>query len=167
MKPTVYIETTIVSYLTAWPSRDIVRLGDQMVTREWWDTQRDHFELVTSELVIIEASAGDPTAAEARLNVLKGIAVVTSNEAANALAAALVATAALPAKSMRDALHVAIAASNGIDFLLTWNCKHLANGMLRDKITQACVAAGVRAPIITTPTTLFDEAYYERKDRPN
>jgi predicted nucleic acid-binding protein len=160
---TVYIETTIISYLSAWPSRDVIRLGDQLVTRDWWDTQRSRFELFTSELVVIEASAGDLSAAKARLDELRDIRLVAADESTARLASSLIAAAALPTKSTRDALHVAVAATNGLDYLLTWNCKHLANAMLRDKIIETCAGAGVRAPIITTPTTLFDEAHYERK----
>jgi hypothetical protein len=162
MKPTVYIETTVVSYLTAWPSRDIVRAAQQKITHDWWHTQRHHFDLLTSQLVVLEASGGDPVAARERLNVLSGLKIADSGDAADALAAALIAAAALPPNSARDALHVAIAATNGIDFLLTWNCSHLANAMLRDKIEGTRAAAGFRPPFIATPEQLFDEDYNER-----
>lgn len=162
-KATVYIETTIVSYLTARPSRDIIRLADQTITRDWWQTQRDHFDLFTSQLVIIEASAGDPEAAKERLVVLNTLKIINSSEAAEKLASGLIAAAALPKNAARDALHVGIAAANGVDYLLTWNCAHLANGLLQSKIVQTCAAHGFRAPLIITPNLLFDEAHHERR----
>src|SRR5438874_778848 len=112
MKQTVYIETTVISYLTAWPSRDIVRAAQHKITHDWWHTQREQFDLFTSQLVILEASAGDPAAAKERLAVLSGLKIADAGAEADALAAALIAAAALPANSSREALHVAIAATN-------------------------------------------------------
>jgi hypothetical protein len=162
-KPTVYIETTIVSYLTAWPSRDIIRLADQTITREWWETQRGRFDLFTSELVVVEASAGDESAAKDRLAVLNTLRMVSITEEAEKLAKGLIAAAALPSNAARDALHVGIAAANGLEYLLTWNCTHLANGLLQSKIVESCEAHGFRAPLILTPSQLFDEDYHERR----
>src|SRR6266436_4393589 len=126
--PTVYIETTIISYLTAWPSRDIVRAAQQQTTREWWETRRDRFELLSSELVVIECSTGDPTAAAERLKVLNALPLLLAvTEAATKLADALLAAGAIPAVASRDALHVGICASSGVNYLLTWNFRHLAN----------------------------------------
>jgi PIN domain-containing protein len=161
MKPTIYIETTVVSYLTAWQSRDIVRAAQQQITRDWWHTQRDQFDLLTSELVILEASAGDQAAAKERMKILSGLQIADSDEQAETLAAALVTKAAIPSGASRDALHVAIAATNGIDYLLTWNCTHLANAMLRDKIEKTCAASGFRPPIIATPEQMFDEEHHD------
>jgi predicted nucleic acid-binding protein len=157
MKQSVYIETTVVSYLTAWSSRDIIRAAHQRITHDWWHTQPNRFELFTSELVVLEASAGDPTAAKPRLEVLAGLRIADSSDAADALASALLLASALPPKSARDALHVAVAATNGIDYLLTWNCTHLAKAQMRDRIEQTCAAAGFRPPVIATPEQLFDE----------
>ena len=156
-RPTVYIETTIVSYLTARPSGVLRRAADQLTTRQWWDSQRGRFELVTSQLTVSEATAGDPEAARRRLDLLDPIPTADAVEGTAELAQALLAAAAVPASAKRDALHVAIAAINGIDYLLTWNCKHLANAALRDKIARTCAEAGVRAPVITTPHELFEE----------
>ncbi len=160
MKPTVYIETTVVSYLTAWPSRDIIRAAQQQITHDWWHTQREQFDLLTSELVILEASAGDQTAATERIRILSDLQIADSGEQAEILAAALITTAAIPSGASRDALHVAIAATNGIDYLLTWNCTHLANAMLRDKIERTCAASGFRPPVIATPEQLFNEEHH-------
>src|SRR5258707_14327528 len=109
----VYIETTIVSYLSAWPSRDVVRIGHQQTTRDWWTNERKRFELVSSQLVLIECSAGDPTAAADRLALLKGLPLLDVAEAAVELANALVAEGAIPSIASRGALHVCICATNG------------------------------------------------------
>lgn len=157
-KPTVYIETTIVSYLTAWPSRDVVRLSHELLTRDWWSDERSRFELYTSELVIRESSAGDPTAAAERLKSLAELPLLAITDDALALAQQLAAALVLPERARADAAHVAIAAVNGMSFLLTWNCKHLANGMLTDRIERACRAASFEPPRIVTPEQLMEES---------
>jgi hypothetical protein len=151
-KRSVYVETTVVSYLTAWPSRDLVRAAQQQTTREWWDAQRHHFDLYTSELVLIECAAGDATASAERLAALTGIPVLTVSDAATAIADALLAQRAIPAAASRDALHVGISAANGVDFLLTWNFRHLANAAMRDKIEEACEGRGIARRSSAPPT---------------
>jgi hypothetical protein len=155
MKPTVYIETTIISYLTCWPSRDIHRLSHEMLTRNWW-TKRDRFDLCTSEQVVIEASAGDASAAAERLKALKGIPLLPIPEPALSLSARLMQAMVLPERAKTDAIHVAVAAVNGIAFLLTWNCRHLANARNAAKIEQSCLDAGFIAPRIVTPEMLSE-----------
>lgn len=151
MKPTVYIETTIISYLTARAPRDLTSASQRQRTVDWWDDERQHFTLVTSELTILEASGGDLNAAAARLDMLQSIPLLTQRDDAERLAKRLVETGAFPSVAARDALHVAICATNGIGYLLTWNFKHLANVFLRDKITETCEDFGVAAPLICTP----------------
>jgi predicted nucleic acid-binding protein len=157
MKPTVYIETTVISYLTARPSRDLVRAAQQQITREWWD-QRGRYELFVSELVLAEASVGDATAAADRLGATEGLAVLRISLQADALAEALVSKLAIPPSALRDAVHVAVCAANGLEYLLTWNCRHLANLHQRAKIEQVCREAGFVPPIIGTPNELLEEA---------
>lgn len=154
-KPSVYIETTIVSYLTARPSRDIELLSLELATREWWSDQRPHFDVFTSRLVITEASAGDAAAAASRIEALAAIPLVEIDDAARAISQTLISLLSLPARAAADALHVAIAATAGLDFLLTWNCKHLANGSLAAKIERGCRIHGYVAPRILTPHTLM------------
>jgi len=149
----VYLETTIPSYLTARPSRDIVRAAEQEVTRGWW-LRRSSFALYVSELVLSEVAAGDPGAAEARLDALGGIAILGVNDDARGLATDLLAAAALPPIAVADALHIAIAACNGVDFLLTWNCRHIANAVMRPYIERTCRASGFEPPVICTPREL-------------
>ena len=157
MKPTVYIETTIVSYLTAWPSRDIIRLSHEMITREWWDTRRAGFDLFISEFVLDEASRGDPTAAKQRLEKLANMTLLHANPEAMQLSQRLEVALQLPARARIDAAHLAVAAVHGVAFLLTWNCTHLANGMLADKIEETCRQAGFKAPRILTPIQLMEQ----------
>lgn len=156
MKPRVYVETTIPSYLTAWPSRDLVRAAHQQVTREWW-ARRETFQLHVSRLVVEECRGGDAQAAADRMAVLAGIPLLEQTDEATALAAALVRDVPLPERATADALHIAIAAANGMDYLLTWNCKHIANVTLRSRIEAACRAAGYEPPLICTPDELTDE----------
>ncbi len=156
MPDRVYIETTFVSYLTARPSRDVVFAGHQQITHEWWNTRRTNFELCASQLVLDEAGAGDPQAAQERLEVLNDMAILEMTPEALALAKELIRAGAVPAKAADDALHIAIAATNGVHFLLTWNCRHLANATMRPSIEAVCVARGLKAPIICTPEELLE-----------
>ena len=141
-KPTVYIETSIVSYLTARPSRDLLVAAHQQLTVVWWDEQRTHYELFTSQVVLAEARAGDPDAAQRRLAVLERLPLLDVTDAAIALATTLVTGQALPAQAAQDALHLALACVHGMEYLLTWNCTHLANARLRSRIEQVCRQAG-------------------------
>ena len=152
--PSVYLETTIISYLTAWPSRDLVRAAHQQITREWWDRERHRHNLFTSQMVLIEAAAGNPTAAAERLTILQQIPLLPEAPDAQRLAEVLVASAALPTVAARDAVHVAVAATAGMDYLLTWNCGHLANASLRGRISEVCRTAGHHPPTICTPEEL-------------
>jgi len=154
MKPTVYIETSIISYLTARPSNDVRALANQSITLEWWDVQRPNFELFISEFVVSEASLGHPEAAQRRLSALGGIAELRSSPEVDTLSLALIRNNALPTKAEMDAFHVAIAAVNGIEYLLTWNCTHIANALTRPKIEATCRELGYEPPIICTPQEL-------------
>jgi hypothetical protein len=153
MKRTVYVETTIPSYLTAWPSRDLVRAAHQQITREWW-ARRDAFDLYVSRLVVQECQAGDQQAAEERFAALAGIPLLEQEAEAAALAEALLRDVPLPRKAAADALHIATAAVHGMQYLLTWNCTHIANAVLRPQIEGVCRAAGFEPPLICTPEEL-------------
>jgi len=152
----IYLESSVVSYLAARPSRDLVVAGNQQVTRDWWETRRGECELFVSEVVVAECAAGDPTAASERRVFLAGLPVLTTTEEAEALADALLAAMALPQKAALDALHIGLAAVNGIDILLTWNCAHIANPFMLPQITAACVEFGVIPPTICTPLQLIE-----------
>lgn len=161
MKRSVYIETSVISYLAAYPSRDVIVAGHQQTTHEWWQTRRERYDLYVSELVLEEASGGDPDAARRRIEYVASITELSLSEPAVLLARRMVEQHALPSKAVADALHVAIAAENGVDFLLTWNCRHIANAETRSLIEETCRAAGFKPPIICTPEELLGWNYVE------
>ena len=156
MKPTVYVETTIPSYLTAWPSRDLVRAAHQQITREWW-ARRDGFDLNSSRLVVQECQAGDEQAAADRLTATAGIPLLEQGGEVGKLAEVLMHDVPLPEKAAADALHIATAAVHGMQYLLTWNCTHIANVAVRPQIEAVCRAAGFEPPLICTPEELSTE----------
>ncbi|WP_295443356.1 type II toxin-antitoxin system VapC family toxin [uncultured Thiodictyon sp.] len=155
MKPKVYVETSIPSYLTAWRSRDIVIAGNQETTKEWWD-RRDDFELFISEFVIEESSGGAPEAAARRLEVLSGIPEIEISAEVELIAERLLLHASLPPKAKVDALHIAMAAIGGMDYRLTWNCAHIANPAFRVKIDAVIRSFGYEPPIICTPLEILE-----------
>ncbi len=157
MRPRVYLETTIPSYLAAWPSRDLVMAAHQQTTREWWETRRGEFDVFVSQFVIDEAALGDPGAARRRLAVLTEIPLVDPSEDVYVLAEAIMAGVPLPPKASTDALHIAIATANGMDYLLTWNCTHIANAEFRAGIEMVCRSHGFEPPVICTPEELLKE----------
>ncbi|NOY42993.1 MAG: type II toxin-antitoxin system VapC family toxin [Planctomycetes bacterium] len=156
MNPKAYIETTVVSYLTARPSRDVVIAGYQQTTRDWWRNAADRFELVASELVINEAGAGDADAARDRLTALASVTLLDATEEAAELAQQLIESGAIPRKAAEDAAHIAIAVTNGVDYLVTWNCRHIANATTRFQIERVCRNAGYEPTIICTPAELME-----------
>ncbi|PID76502.1 MAG: DNA-binding protein [Deltaproteobacteria bacterium] len=156
MKPTVYIETSIVSYLTAKLSSDLRAAACQSITTEWWERQRKNFELYISEFVIVEASRGDKNAAKLRLAALKELTQLKVTEDAKILANKFITEGALPAKAKIDAFHVAVAVTSGIEYLLTWNCTHIANATMYPKINKTCRLYGFEPTIICTPSELIE-----------
>ena len=138
MKPKVYIETTIISYLTSWRSPQLVMAANQECTRSWWDDERHSFDLYISEAVVQEASGGDPAAAERRLEAIEGLPILPITDGGRQLAKELIGKTPLPTNAQVDALHIAIATLNGMDYLLTWNCRHIANATLRSAMTRIC-----------------------------
>jgi hypothetical protein len=155
MKAKVYVETTIVSYLRSRPSRDLIVAAHQRITQEWWDDHRHDYELFVSQAVIREAEAGHEEASESRLLALQGIPLLQIKEQALTLAEELLGQGAFPSKAAADALHVAVSAVHGMDYLLTWNCAHLANARMRPRIEAVCRASGHQPPVICTPEELM------------
>lgn len=148
---TVYIETSIVSYASAWPSRDIQTAALQQQARDWWDIERPKFDLVTSQLAINEASAGDPPAAADRLKLLNGLPLVDIDVDAEELAARILGAHMMPQKAAADALHVAAAALGGVKYLLTLNCKHIANAHELPRVYELLDREGLGQLLICTP----------------
>ena len=156
---TVYIETSVVSYLTALPARDLLVVAWQSATLQWWSNRRPGFELLTSQLVLDEAAAGHPEAAERRLRSLAGIPILPITDAVSELAVALLKDGALPEKAADDALHLAIAAYHGVDYLLTWNCRHLDNAEMKPVMRSVCAVHGYVCPEICTPPELMGDEH--------
>ena len=157
MKPRVYLETTIPSYLTAWSSRDLIVCSHQQVTREWWQSRRQDFEIYISQYVIDEVSAGDSDAARRRLEILADLPLLDPSDEVVDLAEQLIKRIPIPPRAAADALHIAIAAVHEIHFLLTWNCTHIANAELRGTIESICREFGYHPPVICTPEELLKE----------
>ena len=151
VNPSIYIETSIVSYLTSRPSRDLVGAARQQLTHAWWDDQRAGFDLWISELVLAEAQLGDPDAAARRLAVLNELPLLAASFKAERLAHRILSESGLPAKAGADAAHIAIATVHRVDYLLTWNCKHIANPFIQRAVGRICADAGHEAPTICTP----------------
>jgi hypothetical protein len=157
VKKSVYIETTIVSYLTARPSRDVIRAARQTITKQWWEDRREDFDLVASQVVLNEARKGDKQAAERRTRILDGLTLLEITGEAVELAATIVGKGLIPPKAADDAMHLAVTAVHGIDFLLTWNCRHLANAEMMSAIANVLTAEGYRVPIVCTPDELMGD----------
>ena len=157
MNKSVYIESSVISYLTARPSRDLVITGHQAVTAEWWDDRRTRYDIYVSPLVVEEISAGDTSAAAERLRVIADIPCVAIAAGAESLASALLAANSVPANSARDALHIAIAATQGIDYPITWNFKHINNANTRTMVINAVSDFGLDCPVLCSPEELMGE----------
>jgi hypothetical protein len=155
LKPKLYLETTIPSYLTARASRDVVTAGNQITTKEFWNRRGD-FELFISQFVLDEVSTGDPAAVHDRLAALDGISELGITGKIYELASRLLLETALPAKARVDSLHIATAAWHGMDYLLTWNCTHIANAATRPKIEGVIRSFGFLPPVICTPQELLE-----------
>jgi hypothetical protein len=153
----VYLETTYISYLVARPSRDVLVAAHKQASQNWWESRRDQFECYVSQVVIDEASSGDPDEIQKRLAIISQLPVLEILEESESLALAILATGIIPPKAIRDAAHIAIAAVHEIDYLLTWNCKHLANAQIMRRISIVCENHGNRMPIICTPEELMGE----------
>lgn len=151
----VYIETTIPSYLTAGPSRDIVVAARQQVTKEWWTTRRSAFSLYIAPYVLDEAARGDPEAANLRLQAIDRILVLAADEEVARLAEAIIAARIIPDKAQADAFHIAVATRHGMDYLLTWNCAHIANAEIMRQVQRIMEECGYEIPVICTPDELM------------
>ena len=160
MRASVYVDTSIVSYLTARPSRDLVIAAQQTMTQEWWRDARQRFVLVASELVLSEAAAGDASAARARLEALEGVRRLVTTEESSLLTRRLLELGVFPHEASADAAHVGIATVHGVDYLLTWNLRHIASAPVRARIERACRGAGYEPAIICTPHELMEEFDY-------
>ena len=152
MKKKVYIETTVISDATALPSNDLKLVGRQITTREWFAEARDLYDLYVSAVVVREAQRGDADAAARRMKGLEGIPVLPVVTEAVQLADTLIAKKAVPKEYRDDAMHIAIAAVYGLDYLVSWNFKHITNAHMIPKIKEVCLNEGYKCAEICTPT---------------
>lgn len=154
-KPSVYIETSIVSYLAADPSRHPVTLRNQQLTHAWWNTHRERYALYTSDVVEQEVVQGNPWFAQRRLELVATLPLLSANRDVHSLAEEMRAGVPLPAQANTDALHIAMGAVYRLTYVLTWNCKHIANPKLHSRINQICTRSGWGMPVLCTPEQLM------------
>lgn len=152
---TAYIETTVPSYYVARPSNVLVQAARQTMTRSWWDQGCSGFKLYTSLPTIDEAAQGESVMAQARLRLLDNIALLEVNDAADALARHLIQAGVIPSSAAPDATHIAVASVHALDFLVTWNFRHIANPFIRDRLQTQVADFGAHLPVICTPEELL------------
>ena len=157
MKPSIYVETSVISYLTARPSSNILLLARQQFTREFWEMRELEFVAWVSDMVLDEASAGDPVAAADRLAACAGLKALDINPAAQSFARELIRTGAVPATEPEDALHVAVATVHQMDYIASWNSAYLVGPAAKFKSQSKIAALGHRPPMIATPEEIFEE----------
>ncbi|XHX78758.1 MAG: type II toxin-antitoxin system VapC family toxin [Stenomitos frigidus ULC029] len=155
MSETVYIETSILGYLTARTSRDLIVAANIELTRERWDTRRNDFQLYASQAVMQETSQGDTAIAAQRLEILRNLSLLDLNQSVLDLAEQFLGRSNLPAKANVDAVHIAVATVHGMDYLLTWNCKHIANAQIQRKLAEISLDFGYELPVLCTPYELL------------
>ena len=155
--PLLYLETSVVSYLAARPSRDVITFGRQQITESWWEQDRDQYNIVISLLVLNEAGAGDKFAANRRLQYLEGLRLLETTDEVMGLADLLVNEGTVPDSAYADAVHIAVCSIHEVNYLLTWNCRHINNPHTRRQIGRICRSQGFEPPVICSPDELVEE----------
>ncbi|MBI3097585.1 MAG: type II toxin-antitoxin system VapC family toxin [Planctomycetes bacterium] len=155
MKPSLYLETSVVSYLVARPSRDLMVLAHQEATRAWWGKRLTLFQAYVSPAVLREAARGDAEMAKSRLERLSSFPVLPTTEETEELTRIYAKELSIPARAIADAAHLAFACAYAVDYLMTWNCAHIANAMIRRRLSELNASRGVATPIICTPEELM------------
>ena len=164
-KPTLYLETTVPSYYVSRPSTDLLLLTHQRITREWWDNHIAAYEVFVSEVVYEEIARGDPAAAIRRGEVISQFQILEVTDEAAAFAQALLKELPLPQKALTDALHLAVASVHGVDYLATWNCRHIARGSVKKRMPTIAATWGLPSPTICTPEELlYEDPSMDRPD---
>jgi len=153
----VYIETSVIGYLTARSTKNLIVAGNIETTRDWWQNRRNYFVLYISQVVFDEVAKGDAEIALKRLEILNELPLVELNQAVRNLATQFLLRSNLPAKASDDAVHIAAATVHGLDYLLTWNCKHIANAQIQRKLAEISLDLGYELPIICTPYELLGD----------
>ncbi|MBI4531315.1 MAG: type II toxin-antitoxin system VapC family toxin [Candidatus Latescibacteria bacterium] len=158
-KPTLYLETTIPSYYTARVSQNLIVAAHQAITIEWWQNESHKYAMYISQFVLDEVAEGDPEASQRRLDFLSPFPLLETTDEVLSLTKAILRARFSPEKAIRDASHIAIVAVHGVEYLLTWNCTHINNATLKEKLRIVCEQQGVHFPIICTPEELMEEDY--------
>jgi hypothetical protein len=161
MTEIVYIETSVVSLLVANPSRDLLIAAQQQATRDWWNQRRPAFHCVTSDETLTEAARGDAAQASLRLAALAALPSLAITTEAENLATEFLQTGALPPTARSDAVHLAVASTTRADYLLTWNCRHLANAQILRRLEREATRCGWVLPTVCTPLELMGDSPYE------
>ena len=156
-KPTLYMGTTIPSFLLAEPSRDLVASARQEVTRDWWRREHGRFEVFVSQTVLDEAQKGSHSAAQKRPEFLEQFQVLATTHDVDRLAELYVRKQIVPAEKLGDALHLAVASIYRMNFLCTWNLKHIANAFAIRRLRALNAEQGLFTPEICTPEQLLGE----------
>ena len=157
MSETVYIETSILGYLTARSTRDLIVAANIEMTRNWWESRRNDFTLYISQAVLTETAQGEAEIATQRLEIARNFPLLELNQDVEALAEQFLSRSNLPAKANVDAIHIAAATVHGMNYLLTWNCKHIANAQMQRKLAEISLDSGYQLPILCTPYELLGE----------
>ncbi|MDJ1176553.1 type II toxin-antitoxin system VapC family toxin [Roseofilum capinflatum] len=157
MAKTVYIETSCVGYLTVRPSNNLIVMANMEITRRWWEERREKFNLYISQVVWDEASQGDSEMVKRRLEIIQDIPLLNITETARELGIQFLTRSNLPAKASDDAIHIAVATVHQLDYMLTWNCKHIANAQIQRKLAEICSDFGYQLPVVCTPYELMAE----------
>jgi hypothetical protein len=156
MKETLYLETTVASYYTARPSNNIFVLARQQITQQWWAPALQRYDFFISQTVIEEAQEGDPEAAQRRLKVIADFPLLDIDEKVADLYKVYIKRLYLPEKAFRDAAHLAVASVHAMDYFVTWNCTHIANGEIIKKVMSINLDLGIAVPVIVTPEELLE-----------
>ena len=156
MKPTLYLETTIVSYYVARPTDQLIVAAHQELTRQWWEQRLKGFRAYISQFVLDEVRDGDPIMVRKRLRALRGLERLPTVNTALELGRKLLLSGLFPRAAARDASHLSMAAAYGLQFLVTWNCRHLANARVFDRVWRICREAGYECPVVCTPEELME-----------
>ncbi len=156
MNPSVYIETSVISYFTAKLSRDLIVAAHQQITNEWWENALPHYNAFVSPIVLEEISRGDVNAVQIRLDKVSSFPVLEVISEVRNLADAYFSALDIPEKARADSYHLAIASWHGLDFLVSWNCTHIVNGRIKMMIEEINAQQGIRTPIICTPEELME-----------
>ncbi|AFZ07656.1 hypothetical protein Osc7112_3273 [Oscillatoria nigro-viridis PCC 7112] len=155
MSETLYIETSILGYLTARSTKNLILAANMEVTKDWWEYRRSAFTLYVSQAVLNEVAQGDAEIAVQRMELLGGVPLLELNQAVRDLASQFLTRSNLPPKAHIDAIHIAVATVHGLDYLLTWNCKHIANAQIQGKLAEISFDFGYELPILCTPYELL------------